>query len=279
MTDCNPYRWLSVLLATPVALLGATPAFAQQGYVLDGFGGVHAVNGAPVIAPATPYFGFDAAEAIEVMAGGSGYYVLDAYGGLHAGGTAPAPTAAPPYFGFDIARDISLVPESGGLDHRVMQASGSSLPITDTTFAEFHKITVTLPKKCSGSAPFEQWNILASASGYLLGGVGAEDGRVALSLDATTRVPSTDIGADTDAAAGIIRNPYHTQHLFTGVSSGTHDVRSLIRAVTGTPEFVNATLIVQVMGYTCSSSPLPPPASPQQPSMDPEASGGIGGSS
>ncbi len=33
-------------------------------YVLDGFGGVHAGGGAPIVAPATPYFGCDIARAI-----------------------------------------------------------------------------------------------------------------------------------------------------------------------------------------------------------------------
>lgn len=103
---------ISTLPALAMLLFGA-PAFAQEGYVLDGFGGIHAVNGASVINPATPYFGFDAAEAIEVLPGGAGYYVLDAFGGLHAGGTAPTPTSTPPYFGFDIARDLSLVPGGG----------------------------------------------------------------------------------------------------------------------------------------------------------------------
>lgn len=97
-----------LLTGLAVALVG-TPAFAQEGYVLDGFGGVHSINGAMTITPATPYFGFDVAESIQVLPGGEGYYVLDAFGGLHAGGTAPTPTP-PPYFGFDIARDMSLVP-------------------------------------------------------------------------------------------------------------------------------------------------------------------------
>ena len=60
-------RGFMVLLAAFGALSGVAPVVAQQGYVLDGFGGIHAINGAPVINPPTPYFGFDAAESIEVM--------------------------------------------------------------------------------------------------------------------------------------------------------------------------------------------------------------------
>ena len=113
MTKQTRRSYPYILSALTVMLIG-TPALAQEGYVLDGFGGVHAVNGASVIGPATPYFGFDAAEAIDVLPGGAGYYVLDAFGGLHAGGSAPTPTSVPPYFGFDIARDLSLVPASSG---------------------------------------------------------------------------------------------------------------------------------------------------------------------
>ncbi len=78
-----------------------------SGYVLDGFGGVHPIGGAPAVAPPTPYFGFDAGIDVELAA--SGLYVLDRFGGLHAGGGAPALSPAPPYFGFDIARDLEIV--------------------------------------------------------------------------------------------------------------------------------------------------------------------------
>jgi len=40
--------------------------FSGGGYVLDGFGGVHAMGGAPVLAPATLYFGWDIARDIEL---------------------------------------------------------------------------------------------------------------------------------------------------------------------------------------------------------------------
>jgi hypothetical protein len=33
---------------------------------LDGYGGVHTLGGAPVLSPATPYFGFDAARDLEL---------------------------------------------------------------------------------------------------------------------------------------------------------------------------------------------------------------------
>lgn len=116
-------RVLSMSGLVAVVLLVGTPAFAQEGYVLDGFGGVHAINGAPVIGPASPYFGFDAAESIVIIPSGDGYLVLDAFGAVHPGGTASSVSPAPPYFGFDIARDIALVPTSSS--QTVITSAGS----------------------------------------------------------------------------------------------------------------------------------------------------------
>ena len=36
-------------------------------YVLDGLGGVHAGGGAPLLNPATPYFGFDITRDLELQ--------------------------------------------------------------------------------------------------------------------------------------------------------------------------------------------------------------------
>ena len=77
-------------------------------YVLDRFGGVHAGGGAPILTPATPYWGWDVAGDLELAS--TGYYVLDRFGGVHAGAGAPALHPATPYWGFDIARDIELTP-------------------------------------------------------------------------------------------------------------------------------------------------------------------------
>jgi len=86
---------LTGLVVTLTILTAPTAALAQNHadhYVLDGFGGVHAGGGAPVISPATPYFGFDVAVSVEYVAVGTatatgdGLLVLDAFGGVHPGG-------------------------------------------------------------------------------------------------------------------------------------------------------------------------------------------------
>jgi hypothetical protein len=105
------------VLAT-VLFFVSIPAMAQYFpfYVLDGYGGVHAGGGAVAITPATPYFGWDIAKAIEYVsvgysssAYGDGLIVLDGYGGVHKGGAlAPVSVAATPYFGWNIARDLTM---------------------------------------------------------------------------------------------------------------------------------------------------------------------------
>ena len=84
-------------------------------FVLDGFGGVHALgSGSP--APwaedmGRPYFGWDIARDFEVL--GDGYVLLDGYGGVHPVGNAGQQATdglVSAYFGWDIARDIELVP-------------------------------------------------------------------------------------------------------------------------------------------------------------------------
>ena len=60
-------RRITVVAVLAVLVSLGSVAQAQnhaQHYVLDAFGGVHAGGGAPVITPATPYFGFDAARSV-----------------------------------------------------------------------------------------------------------------------------------------------------------------------------------------------------------------------
>jgi hypothetical protein len=78
-------------------------------YMLDGFGGVHAGDGAASPVGMPPYFGFDIARDIA-MTGASKGLVLDGLGGVHAFGGEAAPTGSPPYFGFDVAEAIAVVP-------------------------------------------------------------------------------------------------------------------------------------------------------------------------
>ena len=132
------FRVAGIIVVGIATVAWANIALAQHAdyYVLDGFGGVHAGGGAPVVAPAPPYFGFDIARAIEyvavgrVGATGNGLLVLDGFGGIHsAGALASAPPGAPtPYFGFDIVRGLTLrnVPPRGAGNTNGITGSVSS---------------------------------------------------------------------------------------------------------------------------------------------------------
>jgi hypothetical protein len=106
-------RIVCIILLGLACNVYAVSVAAQEGeyYVLDGFGGVHAGNGASVIFPATPYFGFDVAADIEFFQTqgtvAAGILVLDRFGGVHrGGGLTTEPPGNTPYFGFNIARAI-----------------------------------------------------------------------------------------------------------------------------------------------------------------------------
>ncbi|MCP4871610.1 MAG: hypothetical protein GY898_23115 [Proteobacteria bacterium] len=127
------------------ALLVTFGAEAQSPpfYVLDGFGGVHAGNGAPVISPPSTYFGFDIAESIAVLPSGTGYFVLDGFGGVHAGGGALV-TGPVPFFGWDIARDLSLIP-GGASSSAWTVVDGANQPV-----GEFLAITPSFSPDLTG---------------------------------------------------------------------------------------------------------------------------------
>lgn len=91
----------------------ASPACAAgpRGWILDAFGGVHAVGGAPAVQTAAYWPGWDIARDLAVAAGQRGGYVLDGYGALHAFGGAPA-VRSPAYRpGWDIARAAARRPD------------------------------------------------------------------------------------------------------------------------------------------------------------------------
>jgi hypothetical protein len=90
------------------------------GYLLEGFGGVHAYGGTPAVASSGGYTaGVDSARAIVTLSNEdpalsrkSGYFV-NRFGTIFSFGGAPAASGGP-LFGFDIARDIVLLPDGTG---------------------------------------------------------------------------------------------------------------------------------------------------------------------
>ncbi len=80
----------------------------QSGQMLDAFGGLHPVGGAPWL-PGTAYWnGWDIARGLTLAPGGQGGYVLDGWGGLHPFGNAPGLSGTAYWPHWDIARAITL---------------------------------------------------------------------------------------------------------------------------------------------------------------------------
>jgi len=109
---------LSVPLHTAVGLI---PNDGDSGYVLDGYGGLHAFGNAPAVTSEARWPGWDIARAVLVTGPGSGYTV-DGYGGMHAWGKPPSISHYTYFRGQDIIVAAVLCP--AGYDG---QESGYSL--------------------------------------------------------------------------------------------------------------------------------------------------------
>ncbi len=81
-------------------------------YTLDGWGGLHADGGAPVLTSSGFWPYFNIARSIALFPDGQGGYMLDGYGGVHPIGNAPAVGPVAFWYGWDIARQIVLAPWS-----------------------------------------------------------------------------------------------------------------------------------------------------------------------
>jgi hypothetical protein len=101
-----------------------------NGYLLDGFGGIHSVNGAPAVS-AVPYYGWDIARDLVYLPNHTGGFELDGFGGIHpfgiGGNPAPAiPSGAPYWAGHDLARSMVMTSNTQGY---VLDAYGGIHPI------------------------------------------------------------------------------------------------------------------------------------------------------
>jgi len=98
---------LAVHLHTAVGLI---PNDGNSGYVLDGYGDLHAFGNAPAVSGQARWPGWDIASAVLVTGPGSGYTV-DGYGGLHAWGKPPTISHYTYFRGQDIIVAAVLCPD------------------------------------------------------------------------------------------------------------------------------------------------------------------------
>ena len=158
-------EWVQSGVASSVthAAVGLIPGRGGSGYVVDGYGGLHPINGAPVATPSATYPGWDIIRGIAVTGAGSGY-TIDGWGGLHPFGT-PPPLADSSYWkNWDIVRGIALCP--GGRGGYVLDGFGG-----------VHAVGTAPPEP--GTAYWPNWDIARAITvnstcngGYVLDGYG-----------------------------------------------------------------------------------------------------------
>ena len=244
----------NVALVFFILSVWALPAFAQNHaphYVLDAFGGVHAAGGAPVIAPATPYFGFDVAQSIEYIpigtaaASGDGVLVLDKWGGVHRGGALAAnpPSSTTPYFGFDAARDIVF----RDVPPRIVAASETSIVdigTASTAYTTLGSATIYAPTAGFLHVIGRSFMACTSLSGDLVAVLSAN-------VDSTGPGPNELQGlatwSDCSRADIYFLSRNQTVSFLIHVPAGLHTVNLLGKKVAGTGDlrFVDRTLVVQ----------------------------------
>jgi subtilisin family serine protease len=123
---------------------GARACAVAPAWVLDAFGAVHAVGGAPPAGSRAYWRDWDIARDLATVAGRPGGYVLDGFGALHAFGGAPALRSPAYHAGWDVAQaaerradgSVVVLDAQGGLHVAgggpAIGAGGPWWPGTDT---------------------------------------------------------------------------------------------------------------------------------------------------
>jgi lysozyme len=116
-----------VFTGSPPPVRGiALQSNGTAGYILDGYGGIHAFGGAPAITGYAYWRGWNIARAIALRPDGVSGYVLDGWGGIHPFGGAPAIKGFAYWPGWDIARAMVLRPD--GVSGYVLDGYGGVHP-------------------------------------------------------------------------------------------------------------------------------------------------------
>jgi outer membrane protein assembly factor BamB len=197
------------------------PAPPFDGYLLDGWGGIHRSGNAAPAAITAYWPGWDIARDFVVRADRKSGYVLDGFGGIHPFGGAPAVKASAYFAGFDIARAIALDPcDAEGTSGYVLDGWGGLHPfgktplIQSSAYAPGHDVArdLTMPG-CTKS----------KADGLVLWGDGSVHGFGAYNaVPAAWQVlfPRADIGraivAKAGTSSGYVLDGWGGTHPFGG---------------------------------------------------------------
>jgi hypothetical protein len=204
------------------------------GYVLDGWGGVHAFGDAPSATSSAYWGGWDIARGIALRADGVSGYVLDGWGGVHPFGGAPAVKASAYWAGWDIARGIVL--DASGAGGYVLDGWGGLHPFGDA-------------KPVAVSAFWAGWDIARGVvmrsdgnGGYVLDGFGgAHPFGGAPSLTVRAYWPGWDI------ARGITLLPSGTGGYVVDGFGGFHPLGSVVDPA-GSPNYAGVDVMRGIAG-------------------------------
>lgn len=120
--------WVTFNFMRGPALAGSTGvrSCGNPGYLLDAFGGVHPVGGAPGLSATAYWPGRDIARDLALVPGRRRGQVLDGFGGLHPVGGARRLGVSTYWRGWDIARAVAVRP--GGKGAYVLDGFGGVHP-------------------------------------------------------------------------------------------------------------------------------------------------------
>jgi thermitase len=211
----------------------------QPGYLLDGWGGVHAASGAPAVSASAYWRGWDIARDITTRPGGGGW-VLDGWGGLHPFGGAPgvAPSASWP--GWDIARAVA---RAGATSGYVLDGWGGLHPFGGAPAA-------------TASASWPGWDIArdavmrAGGGGWVLDGYGGVH-----PFGGAPAVTTTGAWPGADVARRVVLDQTGTRGWVLDINGGMHRFAPVGTALPESP---------------------PNPLAPQVPARDAFAGAGAG---
>jgi hypothetical protein len=145
----------------------------QGAYILDAYGRVWPVGGAPAISPNyLLHVNEDWARDLEITEDGRGFYVLDKEGGIHTGGAAPAPgyNPTPTWPGQDSA--VALVVTDSRSPRALVTSPGEVQVLTSPTMPQVITLAVGTSDQANVSWRAESnagWAKVHTASGQTPG--------------------------------------------------------------------------------------------------------------
>jgi thermitase len=188
------------------AQLAGPCAPTLPGYVLDGYGGVHAASGAKVVGGFAYWAGWDIARDLATRPGGGGW-TLDGYGGLHAFGGAPAVNASASWPGWDIARAVT---RSGATSGYVLDGWGGLHPFGGASAA-------------NASASWPGWDIARDVAARTGGGGWVLDGFGGVHpFGGAPAVTTTGAWPGADVARRIVLDDTGTRGWVLDINGGMH---------------------------------------------------------